>query len=367
MEFYFVEFFIFGLYLFFILKLEYKYANYTFIKPHELHQTDKLYLNIVFVVLAILVMFRENSIGNDSITYFKAYQRYTDVDSDERFELGFSYLIMLSKKLSDYPYMLFITTGAISLFLFYHFIKEYSQWYFMSVIIFVFLSFFEMNMNIMRQMVAIGLTCYSYKYLVSRNIIKFSLTVFIASLFHSSAIIFCFAWFIYRLKITYKNIAFSIFALAVAYFLFDVLLSNLFLGLEKYEGYKNTIWGEGGKIGALFSASIYLILLGFTLSLRRKWKIEKRTDQLDGLFFLCLTGAGLLIISYNMSIVGRMASYFNAFQLILIPNILKILSRRERIYYSIIIVLVLNIFKWTILILRPEWNVVYPYKMHLPF
>lgn len=367
MEFYVVEFLILGLYLFLILRLEYRNANSPVLDSRSLYSTEKTYLRIIFIFLAILVMFRENSIGNDSIAYFRGFQRTSEF-GDTRYETGFAVLLYLSKRISHYPYTIFITSGAIAMFLFYHLIEKYSKWFFMSVILFVFLDFFELNMNIMRQGLAMGVICLSYKYLLNKKLFKFITIVLIATLFHSSAIIFLISWFIYRLKLNFKNLAFSLCGLIVAYIMFDLVLANLFWGLDQYEDYRETIYGEGGRIGALFQASIYILLLIIVLIIRRKIGTKKFTEHhLDGLFYLCFAGAGFLLISFNMSVVGRIAFYFNIFQLILIPNILKLTTEKRRLNYVIVLILALNIYKWTILIMRPEWNIVYPYKIHLPF
>lgn len=331
-----------------------------------LQQENISYLNWTFVFLAFMVMFRDENIGNDTSAYLNSYISYDPNSTESRYEPGYVLIYKICKFLFTTRYAIIVVTGGVSMYLYYDFIRKYSKWTFMAIMIFVLLGILDSNMNIIRQAIATGFTCYSYKYIVKKNILKFLICVAIASSFHITAILFVFVWLIRNLRITKSVIIFAIGATIILYLGFSTFLSNTFLLFPQYDGYQDSIFGQGNRIGALFQTSIYIILLtsvGFVYLVVKPNKFNK--GHFDFLILVCIIGAIIQFLSFKMSIVGRIAMYFNVFQIILVPNTLLLLSRRNRIIISLGILFFLNAYYWTMLLLRPEWNIIYPYKTFL--
>ena len=83
----------------------------------------------------------------------------------------------------------------------------------------------------LRQAIAIGIVCLSFLYIQQRKLIKFVIVIWIASLFHSSAMIVLIAYPLYRMKLKPKIRMWSIPALAVVFILrrpFFLIASRLF-------------------------------------------------------------------------------------------------------------------------------------------
>lgn len=366
MDFYVVELYLLLLYITIILLYQYKYKITSLTKTTLEKQKNLSYLNCAFIFLSLMVMLRDVNIGNDTITYVSSYLRYTQGDTESRMEPGFLIMNKICKFCFESPYSIIVVTGGISMSLYYIFIRKYSNWTFFSVILFVFIGYFDSNMNLIRQSIAVGILCYSYRFLISKNLLGFITSVLIATSFHTTAIIFIFTWFVFRLKISKKSLLiFAILTISI-YLFFSIVLSSVLSIIGKYEGYQESSYGEGGKLGSYFAVSIYIVFfIIIYIIYRLVGKIKFQQRRLDSLIMICLMGFGLQIISFNFNIISRIAMYFNIFQILLIPKVLMLLSHKNRIIISTILFTALNLYFWTKITLRPEWNLVYPYKTFL--
>lgn len=324
------------------------------------------YLAFIFLFLTLLVVFRDVSIGNDTGQYYSDFRHYKPWDFDNRYEVGYNILQSLSKILSSSDHAIFMTVGLISMMLFYNFIRRYSGYYFLSVIIFIFLGFWGSSLNIIRQVIACAVISFSYRYLLSRNAFKFIICMVIAASFHTTAIVFSIVWLIKSIKLSEKTLLLAIIGVMMAYTSFSALLAFTFSIDDSYEGYTDSIFGEGNRIGAIFQAVCYIGLVVFAWCIRLKVGAKKfRTAGLDLPFILSFLGAAILLMSYNMSIFGRLAQYFNIFELILIPNAVRLFRPLQQQFVTVVLFIYINIYFWVIQIYRPEWNLIFPYHTFL--
>lgn len=326
---------------------------------------NRFYLRIASIFLGGMMALRGISVGMDTSMYVRAFQYMKPFEySAGRMECGYVFISSVLRTLTDFPFAIVIVTGIITMLLYYIFIKKYSKWYFLSIICFIFLGFFDSSMNVVRQSIALAIITISYGYIVQGEKIKFIITVIIASCFHSSAILFLGAYLLRFFRLNKWNLSVLMVCMVFAFICFSKILQIAFGYSDIYSGYVNSIYGESGKIGTLFNAAIFAFMLLSCLLIRSIVGAERfRKENLDLPFYLCFIGMSIMVISYNMSVVGRIAQYFSIFQIILLPNALKLINLRNRYVISFIIFLGLNIYYWTIIILRPYWNAIYPYSV----
>lgn len=365
MPFLIVEIYLLILYL--VILISFRYISSTLSIPkYKIQKKENIaYLNFAFVFLAFMVMFREEHIGNDTFAYYYGYLTY-DSNTDSRYEPGYLFIYKICKFFFTTPYAIIFVTGGLSMLLFYIFIRSNSNWMFMSIMIFVFLGIFDANMNIVRQAIATGFTCYSYKYLKNNHLLKFLICIGIAVSFHATAIIFIIAWWFRKIKISKSIIFLALGVTILLYILFSILLSKVLILFTQYDGYQDSIFGQGNRIGALFQTSIYVILLiNILLIYYLVGKKRFQNGNFDFLILMCIIGTIIQFLSFKMSIIGRIAMYFNVFQIILLPNLIMLVSPKNRIIISGSILFFLNAYYWTTILLRPEWNIIYPYRTFL--
>ena len=129
--------------------------------------------------------------------------------------------------------------------------------------------FFFNFMSLMRQAVAIGIIFYSYRYIRSRDIKKYLIIIFLASLFHSTALFIIPQYFLYNLKLSKKKLFLMFMS---SFFAKPFLMIILKLGIfSKYRVYVNNSLGEGGKIIYFLIIAIgALIILFYNQLIMRK-------------------------------------------------------------------------------------------------
>ncbi len=78
-----------------------------------------------------------------------------------------------------------------------------------------------------------------------------------------------------------------------------------------------------------------------------------------------MVGGIFWALSVNFSTIGRAALYFDAFSIVLIPNILYSLKIKTNTTIIITILLVMFITKYFVIAyMRPEWFAIYPYEFY---
>ncbi len=200
----------------------------TFLLYFETKLKDNPFLRNVLILFAILLPAiiaggRANTIGTDIKSYAEPLQRFANLNSNfadfinfqgilnngqpfQRFEKGYVTLIYLSSRVTPKLWFNFFVTELIILVCVVLGMIKFSRIRNISLCIgiFIFFTFFyNMSFNLIRQSLAMFILFYGFSYLVKKEWIKYIITIFVASLFHSSAIIGCLFMFVYWLL--YRN------------------------------------------------------------------------------------------------------------------------------------------------------------------
>lgn len=200
----------------------------TFLLYFETKLKDNPFLRNVLILFAILLPAiiaggRANTIGTDIKSYAEPLQRFANLNSNftdfinfqgilnngqpfQRFEKGYVTLIYLSSRVTPNLWFNFFVTELIILVCVVLGMIKFSRIRNISLCIgiFIFFTFFyNMSFNLIRQSLAMFILFYGFSYLVKKEWIKYIITIFVASLFHSSAIIGCLFMFVYWLL--YRN------------------------------------------------------------------------------------------------------------------------------------------------------------------
>ena len=110
-------------------------------------------------------------------------------DANERRGPAWIILETLCRRLSsEFVFFKLIIAGFAN-WVFFRFIRKHSQYPFISVLFYGIILYLHLNFNAYRQFVAIALFLLGYEYLTDRKWLRYYLMVFIAYMFHSSAIV----------------------------------------------------------------------------------------------------------------------------------------------------------------------------------
>src|SRR5699024_6474158 len=109
-------------------------------------------------------------------------------------EKGYIALNRIIGLLFENPQSLLVVTTIIVMTGFCLYIYNYSNNIWLSLYLLYILRYIFFSMSGLRQAIALVIILYSYKFLCHESIYKFIFIIFIASLFHRSALVFLLAW-----------------------------------------------------------------------------------------------------------------------------------------------------------------------------
>ncbi len=242
--------------------------------PTNDKKSQKRYIIFIFFVLAILMMFRAEHVGNDTDIYTHLFgvinnscRSLGDVISyskTTRFEEGYVLLNWILGRISSDPQILFIVTGAFTAFSFGRFVYRYSDIPWFSVLMFMTLQFYDLTLTGVRQIVAISILLFSYDYIVSRKPLKFFFLVLIASSFHRSSVLFSVLFFLCRRKADGRFYLISGMAGIAAFSLFSyvlIILNIVFPAYIKYfENEGASSYSTSATLAVFLMLALWLLL-----------------------------------------------------------------------------------------------------------
>ncbi|GGA63258.1 polymerase [Flavobacterium palustre] len=310
----------------------------------------KFMYSILYVLIVLQIGLRWET-GTDWMSYYNNFQDTVDIDivlvnSVIGFEIGYGFFTFLIRSLTN-NYTIFLLFHAI---IYYYLIfqanKKLSPFPFLSLLLFYVTNIGVLGSN--RQLLALAICLYSLKFAIERKAVKFFILVFIAFLFHTTAIIFIVYYFLYRDLKKYQIISVLLLAFIIGKTsLPNVLFSGVgnFLGgasLSKVDVYSEI--GTGGDsltLVGLIRRLLYFILFFVNYdAIVSKFKEYKILFNgfLFGLCFYFLFSSSLTIL------VNRGSLYFNVMEVFLIASQLLLFTVKADRKYIVLIVFAYSIY-----------------------
>lgn len=304
---------------------------------------------IVAILLpSLLAAFRMEGVGTDTLYYVKrnfhcAILSDTFQEFNHYFSLEFLYnalVFIVSRFTNNIHVLYFFIQGIIMFFVFRACYDERDNspiWF--SYLLFLLL-YYNRSLNMIRQSLALAIVLYAFKYVKKKQLLKYIFFIFIASLFHKTALLAIIIYFLTRIIEGRKSFLFKLFILLFG-FLFLVgyqeimfMLINLGIVPNKFLFY--VIGSESNLLLIeLFRKILFIaifILFGKSL---------KRNSKENGIFMYFM---GLDIILYLVGLYANYAQrisyylgYFDIFLISRLPNCCKNKVTRNQIYVLLIL------------------------------
>ena len=258
--------------------------------------------------------------------------------NDELKDFGFYAFAKFFADLGVSAEIWMVIIGAIFCALFAYFIYKQSFDPFISVVILLTL-FYTFTFTGLRQTMAVSVIFLSYKFISEKKPIWFFVTVGIASLFHSSAMIFLPAYLIAKLKVGWKNVIAVAVSLGISLFapgFFRSLVENLSWNesLQLYADSDATLTWSG------YIIQLFIFIFCFVF---RNY-IDKTNEQAVGILdnFINLITVGLCFQSFAVVIAEmfRMSYYYSICSTIAIPVLLYLQKDKKNnriLYFPVLI------------------------------
>lgn len=236
-------------------------------------------------------------------------------------------------------------------------IYKYSKLPQMSYFLFLALNYFALSFTLLRHVLAMAFLIYAFLALMNGKRVKFIIFVFLASLFHTTALIFFIVYPFSKLKFNLKQI-FLLILFLLLIFLFGNNILNFVFSILNDGHYSQYKISSGDNIGFFI---INLCLMLFSILYLKKYNIEnyKESQFLFNFQFLTLCMSAFIL---TIGEAFRISTYFGIFGIVLVPNCLC-LEKNQRlkiiIYILFLSLLVLYFFLFT------SKNMgIYPYRFY---
>lgn len=338
-----------------------------------------IYMILTMGVLLTLSSLRSQNVGNDTDNYislFKDIQLKGISGLVERYELGYLLFNLAISKITSNSQCLLIVTSIFIFIGYSKFIYKYSENKFISVYMFFTLMYFGFSLSGIRQAMAGIMLLKSYEYIIKKNKIKFIIIVIIASLFHSTAILFLIAYPISKIKYSFKVLLISSSITATCYTIFPVILKVFMSIFYRYDYYQGSEYFNGQiRIASVLNLLIFLIIFAFAsivkynkcefdsckISILEQNRLQERNSQM----MLLLIGILIMFLSLKLNILDRVAMYFHVYSIIVLPNsIQKIKNKKLKVLIILLTIYSLFIYSTAVKIIRPDWQHIFPYTFY---
>jgi len=290
-----------------------------------------LYIFCSLSLCWIISAFRSVEVGADTDNYARIYRvicnsSWKDILSSFKFqgtELGFNVLAKLFSYISGNYYAFQVLLCAIFCFGFYPFIKKNSTNAVLALAVFYGSNLYLYSLNISRQMIAVMLVANAWDCLIEKKKKFFLLLVFVAFLFHSTAIVFGIAYVCYygwKDKKIRKGLILAIIILLFTYMrLFDTIKPYL----RNYYNYTNYLDNNRELQTAGAVKYFWAIIVIMSIYLIYQYRKDKSRISIIGLF-------SLIFVIFN--IIGLEINYLNRIGYFFMPFLIPLF---DKTYYLI--------------------------------
>ncbi len=319
---------------------------------------NKLSYILFGLILFFISILRSENVGYDYITYEEAYHDFAVASWSDlffvriRFEPGY---VLFNKCLTiiSSNYLLFkVVTSFINICSVLIFIKRYSVMPWMSCALFLTLGFYNFELNIMRQSLALSISLFAYPYAENKSLLKFLLCIILATLFHYSAIILLIIYPIANIKFTKRKIFIEISLILLTIYLFGHLFLSFVSSTWSISYDKNSGTGYG-MLGMLSLILIFSLYINF--------RIENQISKIP--LHMMIVACCFQILSLDFSMFVRIVQYFSIGAIVLLPNSIFLLKVYRPIYLlAILFLLLITTYYWVGIILYLDMDGTVPYS-----
>ena len=321
-----------------------------------------LFYFIGFILFCIAAFRYYN--GGDTANYvniFKSVPVFSELNeydySNFRFQRGYVIFVAVLKELWNNFLIQQIVTSLFINIVIFRFIRKYSPYIFLTTLFYFLLNYFEFNMEIMRECIAVAIGLLAYELISNKRYILGLLMIFFAYQFHISALILLILPFVTNIK--FSKVSFFI-VLGIG-----IILPTIYMAIPDLETYASIIfnqedWVNDNYIKQDFSDTLnirYYIghLIKYAIvPFGMIWYINKRIEfRFNGLVY---TYAMLQLLSMYTYAFYRFANFFAPFFWIATATFLYILIKENKKVRTIIFVTFLIVYLYLYQSVQLMWD-----------
>lgn len=254
------------------------------------------------------------------------------------------------------------------------FTYEFSKSPMLSMMLYILLGAYFSQMNVMRQAIAMSILEVAYMIMLKMGGVQriFSaLLILLATTFHTVAIMGFIPWILivyseakideYSSFTAGKMLKNTLIIAGISFILYSVIMALTIKILPQYAGYFKGEWSDSNYNASLFNTLIQLVFAVVGVIVFRNEELNK--NQKFAAVMLSLTII-FDVLSMKMEIWGRIAGMFGIYTYLLwVPEVTsEIYSAKNRVILNTAIILFSAAYMLIVLVFRPEWTLVVPYR-----
>ena len=307
----------------------------------SIHSNDnhkKAFLWLFGLVLFIMIAFRNPYVGStDSINYYNNWEDLSHATLSETIDFidattmegGYILTVWVLSKVFINPQWVFILSGLLFTVSICRFIAKNSADAILSAVMFVTLGLYSFMVQGLRQAIAMSILLFAIEFCKKRKFIPFLMLVLFATLYHKTAIVFVFLYFLYGIPLNALTYTCAI-GCSVGLIALSVPIVNV--ANQLFESDYNQSIDSGGFI----ATAIYLIILIVATLFK-----PKDGDQLHYSFFWMITALGCTtyIMRYTGTLAAERISFYFLFgQVIILPEVIRTFKKRDRFLIKMLVI-----------------------------
>src|SRR5699024_9737271 len=312
--------------------------------------SNSIYIVPSFLLLFFVFAFRDDFMVdyNNYVEIFDTINLFGFIDSFTsgiNIEFGYILLNRIIGIFTSNPVYLFAVTTLIILYGFYHQFNRYSVNIWLSVLMFATAGSYYASFNITRQILAVAIVFIGSKYLYERKFFKYMIFIFLAFLFHKSALIMLPFYFILNFRITLKNLfLFAVGSFSVIFLFQDILSLLQRIGIyDNYTTYAYGMWGQA-------TTNVVLPVAFLVFAIYNMKKLDSNNTVHRIWFNATIFYAVFNILALQIEMVERIGRFFAPYPLLLIPFLFsKMKNKNLRFIYIMVLVAVLVAYNFVVL------------------
>lgn len=334
--------------LIWLLGYYYMIYNAPNLSEERLEKRNKTYVILSGTVMFLIMGLRHKYVGFDTTQYLSIYdwsvfynwggltwKNFFDQEIGIKAVNYFLNWFHISHQVYLMIYAFFISFCVSKL------IFKYCKNTFLGFYLYTTIGLFTMSMSGMRQSIACVICWLAIEDIMEKRPLRFVILVFVASLFHQSAIFFLAFYFVRFIKIKRLSGWFFSGITVLCVLLRAVLIPVLSYFLpERYEQY--------GLVSDKNPINPMLIIIGLLIPMFCLffWERHKLKDEREERFYsLCYAGsfvyAVVTALALSSQMIGRMNMYFYLFNVILLGNTISDIEDRNTRYVAVFFALLL--------------------------
>ena len=288
---------------------------------------------IVLIIFASLRGYILNGIyaGNDYESYRNWFNSVENVKLSWNNDISFNLLMLLVKRVTGSFEIFIIITSIFFVYAIYSFSIKNSKSYIMTIFLFIAFGIYELGLSAIRQWIAGSIFLLAFKYIKDKQLLKYVLSIIIASSFHNSAIVLLIVYPFVNAKTKEK---YKIIISIMIGIIFMIIIKNnsiLELIYTYLPSYRYKYLNIGEELNSNYTVFIISTFCLFIMMLYKKLfdtKEKENRYQLNFLILLCLFA---FTATLNPRF-GRFLEYFMPAIPMIIPTIIDMFPEKQKLF-----------------------------------